>query len=126
SQFPAVKPDSEAQWQRATAANTHSRRGGLDPMTDNVYTSDVTVDQATTAQLAESVRLREERIADSIDELVGRIHPKVLVTRAVNKAKSGGVEDDGSPKPEALALGAGTVLGVAALIVGLSGRNKRG
>ena len=95
-------------------------------MTDNVYTSDVTVDQATTAQLAESIRLREERIADSIDELVGRIHPKVLVTRAVNKAKSGVVEDVGSPKPEALALGAGTVLGVAALIVGLSGRNKRG
>ena len=95
-------------------------------MTDNVYTSDVTVDQATPSQLAESIRLREERIADNIDELVGRIHPKVLVTRAVNRAKSGVVEEDGSPKPEVLALGAGAVLGVAALIVGLSGRGKRG
>ena len=58
-------------------------------------------------------------------ELVGRIHPKVLATRAVNKAKSEVVEEDGSPKPEIIALGAGAVLGVAALIVGLSGR-KRG
>ncbi|MGO2862621.1 MAG: DUF3618 domain-containing protein [Brevibacterium sp.] len=95
-------------------------------MTDNVYTSDVTVDKATPAQLAESIRLREERIADNIDELVGRIHPKVIATRAVNKAKSGVVEEDGSPKTEAVALGAGLVLGVAALVVGLSGRNKRG
>ena len=93
-------------------------------MTDNVYTSDVTVDQATTAQLAESIRLREERIAENIDELVGRIHPKVLATRAVNKAKSEVVEEDGSPKPEIIALGAGAVLGVAALIVGLSGRKR--
>lgn len=91
-------------------------------MTDNVYTSDVTVDQATPAQLAESIRLREERIADNIDELVGRIHPKVIATRAVNKAKSGVVEEDGSPKAEAVALGVGVVLGVAALIVGFSGR----
>ena len=94
-------------------------------MTDNVYTSDVTVDQATTAQLAESIRLREEHIAENSDELVGRIHPKVLATRAVNKAKSGVVEEDGSPKPEIIALGGGLVLGVAALVVGLSGR-KRG
>ncbi|MCI4011511.1 DUF3618 domain-containing protein [Brevibacterium sp. ZH18] len=95
-------------------------------MTDNVYTSDVTVDSATPSQLAESIRLREERIADNIDELVGRIHPKVIATRAVNKAKANVVQDNGSPKPEIVALGVGTVLGVAALVVGLSGRNKRG
>lgn len=91
-------------------------------MTDNVYTSDVTVDQASTSQLAESIRLREERIADNIDELVGRIHPKVLTTRAVNNAKSRVVQENGSPKPEVVALGVGTVLGIAALVVGLSGR----
>lgn len=95
-------------------------------MTDNVYTSDVTVESATPTQLAESIRLREERIADNIDELVGRVHPKVLATRAANKAKSTVVDEGGSPKPEAIALGVGTVLGVAALIVGLSGRDKRG
>ncbi|GAA1851644.1 DUF3618 domain-containing protein [Brevibacterium marinum] len=96
-------------------------------MTDNVYTSDVTVDSATPSQLAESIRLREERIADNIDELVGRVHPKVLATRAVNRAKSTVIEEEsGSVKPEAIALGVGSVLGVAALIVGLSGRGKRG
>lgn len=94
-------------------------------MTDNVYTSDVTVDNATPAQLAESIRLREERLADSIDELVGRLHPKVLLTRAVNRAKSTVIAEDGRPKPEAIALGAGSVLGVAALVVGFSGREKR-
>lgn len=96
-------------------------------MTDNVYTSDVTVDSASPAQLAESIRLREERIADNIDELVGRVHPKVLATRAANRAKATVIEEDsGSVKPEAIALGVGTVLGVAALFVGLSGRGKRG
>ncbi|MGO1264682.1 DUF3618 domain-containing protein [Brevibacterium aurantiacum] len=95
-------------------------------MTDNVYTSDVTVDSASPSQLAESIRLREERLAENIDELVGRVHPKVLATRAANKAKSGVVDEDGSPKPEVVALGVGAVLGVAALIVGLSGRSKRG
>lgn len=95
-------------------------------MTDNVYTSDVTVDSASPTQLAESIRLREERIADNIDELVGRVHPKVLATRATNKAKYTVVdEDSGSVKPEAVALGVGVVLGVAALIVGASGRSKR-
>ncbi|WP_453984502.1 DUF3618 domain-containing protein [Brevibacterium casei] len=95
-------------------------------MTDNVYTSDVTVDNATAAQLSESIRLREERLAESIDELVGRLHPKVLLTRAVNKAKSTVIDEDGSPKVEAIALGAGAVLGVAALVVGFSGRDQRG
>lgn len=95
-------------------------------MTDNVYTSDVTVDNATAAQLSESIRLREERLAESIDELVGRLHPKVLLTRAVNKAKSTVIDEDGSPKVEAIALGTGAVLGVAALVVGFSGRDQRG
>ena len=96
-------------------------------MTDNVYTSDVTVDSASPTQLADSIRLREERIAENIDELVGRIHPKVIATRTANKAKSTVVdEESGSVKPEAIALGVGAVLGVAALIVGVSGRSKRG
>ncbi|GAA1642881.1 MULTISPECIES: DUF3618 domain-containing protein [Brevibacterium] len=94
-------------------------------MTDNVYTSDVTVDNATQAQLAESIRLREERLTGNIDELVGRLHPKALLNRAVDKAKSTVINEDGSPKTEAIALGAGAVLGVAALIVGFSGRDER-
>ncbi len=95
-------------------------------MTDNVYTSDVTVDNATPAQLAESIRLREERIAENVDELVGRIHPKVLVSRAVDRAKATVVTEDGQPKTDTIALAAGSVLGVAALIIGLGGRSRRG
>lgn len=96
-------------------------------MTENVYTSDVTVDTATPSQLAESIRLREERISENIDELVGRIHPKVLVSRALDRVKSTVVDEDGSPKSEAIALAGGAVLGLAAIIIGVGGKkNERG
>lgn len=95
-------------------------------MTDNVYTSDVTVDTATPSQLVESIRLREERIAENIDELVGRVHPKVLVNRALTSAKSTVIDDDGSPKIETIALAVGAVLGLGALVIGLGGKGKRG
>lgn len=81
----------------------------------NVYTSDVPVEQATRDQLAESIRLREQRLAANVDELVGRLHPKALASRATDKASSAFVQPDGRPRVERIALIGGITLTVIAL-----------
>lgn len=90
----------------------------------NVYTSDVTVDNATKDQLVESIRLREQRLAANIDELVGRVHPKALAARAGDAAKGLVVNPDGSLKVDRLALAGGVVVGTAALITFFATRKK--
>lgn len=90
----------------------------------NVYTSNVTVDNANKDQLIESIRLREQRLAANIDELVGRVHPKALAARATDSAKGIVINRDGSPKVDRLALAGGIVLGAAALITFLATRKK--
>lgn len=94
-------------------------------MSTNVYTSEVTVDNASRDQLVESIRLREQRLAAGIDELVGRLHPKALTARAADSAKSLVIDEEGQPKTERLALAGGCLL-VAVAAVGLvSTRGKR-
>ena len=95
-------------------------------MSSNVYTSDVTVDSANKDQLIESIRLREQRLAANVDELMGRVHPSALANRAADSAKSIVVSDDGSVKSDKVALIGGVVLGVAALITFLAVRRSRG
>ena len=90
----------------------------------NVYTSNVTVDNANKDQLIESIRLREQRLAANTDELVGRVHPKALVAQATDSAKGIVVNRDGSPKVDRLALAGGIILGTAALITFLATRKK--
>lgn len=88
----------------------------------NVYTSDVTVDKASKDQLVESIRLREQRLAANIDELVGRVHPKAVAARTTNSAKGLIVSHDGSLKVDRLALAGGIVLGVTALVIFIATR----
>lgn len=95
-------------------------------MSSNVYTSDVTVDSASKAQLTESIRLREQRLAANVDELVGRVHPKALASRAAESAKSVVVEDSGELKVDRIALAGGIILGAAALITFIAVRSSRG
>lgn len=95
-------------------------------MSSNVYTSDVTVDTATRDQLVESIRLREQRLAANVDELVGRLHPKALVARAADSAKALVVAPDGSPRVDRLAAVGGAVLVTAGLLGFLAVRNRRG
>lgn len=90
----------------------------------NVYTSDVTVDKASKDQLVESIRLREQRLAANIDELVGRVHPQALAARATDSAKGVVINADGSPKVDRLALAGGIVLGLAAVAVFFATRKK--
>ena len=93
-------------------------------MSSNVYTSDVTVDDANQDQLKESIRLREQRLAANVDELVGRLHPKALTNRAADSAKSLVVTEDGNLRTDRLALVAGLVLGTAALLTFMAARNN--
>lgn len=81
----------------------------------NVYTSDVAVDQATRDQLSESIRLREQRLAANVDELVGRLHPKAIASRATAQVSSAFVQPSGKPRVERIALIGGVVLTVVAL-----------
>ncbi|GAA4385115.1 MULTISPECIES: DUF3618 domain-containing protein [Brevibacterium] len=94
-------------------------------MSSNVYTSDVTVDSADKAQLVESIRLREQRLAANVDELMGRVHPSALANRAAESAKSVLVADDGSVKSDRAALIGGVILSVAALVTFLAIRKSR-
>ena len=91
----------------------------------NVYTSNVTVDSASKGQLEESIRLREQRLAANVDELMGRIHPRAVVARAANSAKDLVVESDGSVKTDRVALAGGIVLGIAALVTVVALRRGR-
>lgn len=94
-------------------------------MSSNVYTSDVTVDSADKSQLVESIRLREQRLAANVDELMGRVHPSALANRAAENAKSVLVADDGSVKSDRAALIGGVILSVAALVTFLAIRKSR-
>ncbi|WP_029090197.1 DUF3618 domain-containing protein [Brevibacterium album] len=95
-------------------------------MSSNVYTSDVTVDTATREQLVESIRLREQRLAANVDELVGRLHPKALAARAADSARSLVVAEDGSPRVDRIAAVGGAVLAAAGVIGFFAFRGRRG
>lgn len=95
-------------------------------MSTNVYTSEVTVDNASRDQLVESIRLREQRLAAGIDELVGRLHPKALTARAADSAKSLVIDEQGAPKVDRLALVGGGLLVAVAVVGFLATRGGRG
>ncbi|HLR45500.1 MAG TPA: DUF3618 domain-containing protein [Brevibacterium sp.] len=95
-------------------------------MSSNVYTSEVTVDNASRDQLVESIRLREQRLAAGIDELVGRLHPKALTARAADAAKSVVIDEEGRPKADRLALAGGALLVTVATIGFFASRGTRG
>lgn len=96
-------------------------------MGNNVYTSDVTVDTASKDQLVESIRLRQQRMAANVDELVGRVHPKTLAHKAQESAKGVVVDPQGSVKTDRVALiGGGVLLAAAALTFFAIRRSKRG
>ncbi|MCQ9367644.1 DUF3618 domain-containing protein [Brevibacterium sp. 50QC2O2] len=95
-------------------------------MSSNVYTSDVTVDTASKAQLAESIRLRSARLSGNVDELVGRLHPKTLAAQAKATAKGLVINPDGSLKTEVAALGGGLTLAAVAVTSLVLLRKRRG
>lgn len=54
-------------------------------------------------QLNARIQARQDRIAENIDELVGRVHPKAIATRLANKSRDTFFTEDGDLRPERLA-----------------------
>lgn len=57
------------------------------------------------------------RLADTVDELVDRAHPKAIAARAVDGVKAKFVDETGSPRMEAIVPVALGVAGVVAAFV---------
>jgi hypothetical protein len=67
--------------------------------------------------LVRDIEQARDRLAVTIDQIVERVHPKNAAQRTLGKIKSRFVSDDGSPRLENIAPVAGSIVGVAALIV---------
>lgn len=73
--------------------------------------------QADTKALVEDIEQIRQRLADDVDQLLDRSHPKNLAKRAADDIKSRFVADDGSPRFENIVpLAAGTLAVLGALI----------
>ena len=84
-------------------------------MTEDIYTSNVTVDEAGKDQLIESIRLREQRLAANVDELISRLHPAALAKKGLDVVKSGFIDNSGRVKVGRAALLGTAAAGVIAL-----------
>lgn len=56
------------------------------------------------------------RLADTVDELVDRAHPKAIASRAVDNVKAKFIDETGSPRLERIVP---IVAGAAAVVVGI-------
>jgi hypothetical protein len=66
--------------------------------------------------LVEEIEQIRLRLADTVDELVVRAHPKAIAMRGVEKVKGHFVDETGSPRMETIVP---VVAGVAAVIAGM-------
>jgi hypothetical protein len=67
--------------------------------------------------LVRDIEQARDRLAVTIDQIVERAHPKNAARRTLGRVKSRFVNADGSPRLENIAPVAGSIVGVAALIV---------
>lgn len=71
-----------------------------------------------TDALVEEIEQIRLRLADTVDELVDRAHPRALAQRALDQAKSRFVDETGSPRMEKiLPIVGGAVAVVAGLVL---------
>jgi hypothetical protein len=76
------------------------------------------VSKTDTDALVEEIEQIRLRLADTVDELVERAHPRALAQRALDRAKSRFVDETGSPRMEAiLPVVGGAVAVVAGLVL---------
>jgi hypothetical protein len=72
----------------------------------------------TPEQIAADLAATRERLADTVDALVGRVQPKQLAGRAVANAKGYFVEPDGDVRTDRIAkIGAGVAGTVGGLLL---------
>lgn len=74
------------------------------------------VSKTETDALVEEIEQIRLRLADTVDELVERGHPKAVAHRAIGKVKAKFVDETGSPRMETIVP---VVAGVAAVVAGL-------
>jgi len=74
------------------------------------------VSQTDTDALVEEIEQIRLRLADTVDELVERAHPKAIAARAVASAKARFIDETGSPRMETIVP---VVAGVAAVVAGM-------
>ena len=66
--------------------------------------------------LVEEIEQIRLRLADTVDELVERGHPKAIAQRAIGKAKGHFIDETGSPRMETIVP---VVAGIAAVVAGM-------
>lgn len=69
-----------------------------------------------TDALVEEIEQIRLRLADTVDELVVRAHPRAIAQRAADKVKSHFIDETGSPRMETIVP---AVAGAAAVVAGL-------
>ncbi len=67
--------------------------------------------------IVRDIEATRDRLAVAIDEIVERANPKNAARRKLEKVKARFVNDDGSPRFEAIAPVAGAALGTRVLLV---------
>jgi hypothetical protein len=104
-------------------------------------------DVRTPAQIEAEIARRRQGLAETLDELAVRVHPAtiardakaravsavdrtvgqayVAVNRAVGRARSQFVGDDGSPRPERIVPAALATVAIVAAVASLSVRRRR-
>jgi hypothetical protein len=74
------------------------------------------VSKTDTDELVEEIEQIRLRLADTVDEIVVRAHPKAMAARAVDGLKAKFVDETGSPRLETIVP---VVAGVAAVVAGM-------
>jgi hypothetical protein len=74
------------------------------------------VSQTDTDALVVEIEQIRLRLADTVDELVDRAHPKALAARAVANLRAKFVDETGSPRMETIVP---VVAGVTAVVAGM-------
>jgi hypothetical protein len=75
------------------------------------------VSQTDTDALVEEIEQIRLRLADTVDELVERAHPKAIAARAVDNLKARFVDETGSPRMETIVP---VVAGAVAVVAGVA------
>jgi hypothetical protein len=73
--------------------------------------------ERTPDQIAAEIAETRNRLAGTIDQLVYRGHPKTIAKRQAESLKAKFVDENGSPRTDAILKAAGVAFGVVALIV---------
>ncbi len=73
--------------------------------------------KADSDELVDEIEQIRDRLADTVDALIDRAHPRTIARRSLASAKARFIQPDGSPRVEVIAPVAGVVAAVVTVIV---------